>query len=82
MYGLPVMGICHYFPRDLLFAPVLIMGISLKPLHTIQETSRIKDIIFHTHLPTTKGALYRSSFKLCITELGQGTDFNRLTWTR
>jgi hypothetical protein len=72
------MGICHFFPKDLVFAPALYMGIGLKHLHTIQEISRIKDITLHTHSSTTTGALYRSSFKLSIIELGRGTDIHRL----
>jgi hypothetical protein len=37
MFGLPAMGICHNFARDIVFAPKLYRGIGLKHLHTEQE---------------------------------------------
>lgn len=69
-YGLPAMGICRNFPRDLVFAPALYLGIGIKHLYTVQEISRLKDIILHTHASTTTGQLYRTSFELLIIELG------------
>jgi hypothetical protein len=44
-YGLPAIGICRTFPRDLVFAPALYLGIGIKHLYTVQEISRLKDII-------------------------------------
>ncbi len=56
-YGLPAMGICRYIPRKLVFAPTKYMGLGMQHLYTVQEISRLKDIIDHTYKATTAGNL-------------------------
>ena len=58
MYGLPALGICRYFPRKLVFAPIKYMGLGIPHLYTIQEIAKLKDIIHHTYKTTTTGDLY------------------------
>lgn len=62
--GLPAMGICRTFPRDVIFVLWLYMGLGFKHLHTEQELLCIKDIIFHMHLMTDR------SLGLFLVELG------------
>jgi hypothetical protein len=69
-WGLPAMGICRSFPRDIVYAPKLYMGLGFKHLHTEQEILHIKDIIFHTHAMTDTGRLYRSTLEILLVELG------------
>ena len=73
MYGLPAMGICRHFARDIVFAPKLYRGTGLKHLYTQQEISRLLDIMSHTHQNSTTGSLYTSSFELLLVEVGLGT---------
>jgi hypothetical protein len=59
-YALPAMGVCRNFPRDLVFSSTKYCGIGIKHIHTLQEISRIKDILHHTYMQTTTGKLYRT----------------------
>ncbi len=47
-YLLPAMGVCRNFPRTLVFSSIKYMGLGLKHPFTIQEISRLKDVINHT----------------------------------
>lgn len=73
-YGLPAMGICRHFPRKLVFAPTKYMGLGMQHLYTVQEISRLRDIIDHTYKLTTTGNLYKTTLELLILELGMGTN--------
>ncbi len=72
-YGLPAMGICRYFPCKLVFVPTKYMGLGMQHLYTIQEISRLKDIIDCTYKVTTTGNLYKTTLESLILELGMGT---------
>jgi len=74
-YSLPALGICHNFPRQLVFAPYEYMGLNFLHLHTLQEIARLKDLIFHTFNDTLMGLLYRSSTELLLLELGCSSDY-------
>jgi hypothetical protein len=69
-FALPVMGICRHFPRDNVFAPRKYFGLGIKHLHMLQETTCLKDIIYHTHNQTNTGKLYLTSMELLHIELG------------
>jgi hypothetical protein len=79
-YGLPALGICRSFPRKLVFAPTKYMGLGLPHLYTIQEISRIKDILTHTYASTTMGYLYQTSLELLLHEIGMGTDLHLVSY--
>jgi hypothetical protein len=79
-YGLPALGICRSFPRKLVFAPTKYMGLGLPHLYTIQEISRIKDILSHTYASTTTGYLYQTSLELLLLEIGMGTDLHLVSY--
>lgn len=64
MNGLPALGICHFFSRKLVFAPIKYMGLGIQHLYTIQEIARLKDMINHTYKSTTTGDLYQTSLEL------------------
>jgi hypothetical protein len=36
-YALPAMGVCHNFPRDLVFSSTKYCKIGIKHIHTLQE---------------------------------------------
>jgi hypothetical protein len=46
------------------------MGLNIYHLYTLQEISRLKDIILHTFNDTLTGKLYRTSLELFFIELG------------
>jgi hypothetical protein len=75
-YILPAIGVCRNFPRSMVFTPNKFFGLGLPHLYTIQEISRLKDMMSHTFKNTTTGNLYRTSMELLIIELGMGTDFS------
>jgi hypothetical protein len=72
-YCLPALGICRSFPRKLLFSTLDYMGLNFLHIFTLQETFRLKDIIFHTANYTLTGLLYTSSLELMLLELGANT---------
>jgi len=69
-YCLPAMGVCRNFSRRLVYATVDYMGLNIYHLYTLQEISRLKDIILHTFSDTLTGKLYRTSLELFYIELG------------
>jgi hypothetical protein len=69
-FALSAMGICRHFPRDIVFAPGKYFGLGIKHLYTLQETTRLKDIIYLTHNQTNTGILYLTSMELLHIELG------------
>jgi hypothetical protein len=81
-YALPAMGVCRNFPRDLVFSSTKYCGIGIKHIHTLQEISRIKDILHHTYMQTTTGKLYRTSFEYLILQLGMGTDLRSIDYDK
>jgi hypothetical protein len=80
-YGLPALGVCRNFPRDVVFAPQKYMGLGFKHLHTIQEITRLKDMLLHKFTNSITGELYRTSIELLIIELGISVNFRRLDYT-
>jgi hypothetical protein len=54
------------------------MGLGLPHLYTIQEISRLKDIISHTYNSTTTGFLFQTSLELLLLEVGMGTDLHNI----
>jgi hypothetical protein len=73
-YVLPAIGVCHIFPRDIIFALAKYFGLNMQHLYTMQEIIRLKDIISHTHNYTTTGQLYHTSCELMILEKGMETE--------
>jgi hypothetical protein len=57
--ALPAMGVCHTYPRNLVFSPTKYAGLGIKHIHTLQEIGRLKDLIQHTYTNSTTGQLYR-----------------------
>jgi hypothetical protein len=81
-YGVPAMGICSYFPRKMVFAPIKYMGLRLQHLYTLQEIARLKDIIHHSFKHTTTGCLYITSFQLLTLEIGMGTSLHEIPFKK
>jgi hypothetical protein len=52
-FALPSLGVCHHYPRSLVFALEGVFGIGLPHLYTCQEIARLKDMILHTTNNTT-----------------------------
>jgi len=71
-YGLPAMGICRNFSRHLTFSDISLFGLGFKHLFTMQEITRIKDVIQHAWENTLTGKLYRASFELFFIKVGIG----------
>jgi len=69
-YCLPALGVCRNFPRRLVHATFDYMGLNIYHLYTLQEITRLKDIILHTFNDTLTGKLYRTSLELFFIELG------------
>jgi hypothetical protein len=53
--ALPAMGICRYFPRSVVYGPLSRMGLAIPHIHSLQEISRLKDMIHHSALGTFTG---------------------------
>lgn len=58
-YGLPAIGVSMIFPRSMVFAPTMYMGLGFQRLYTMQEVAHLKDKIQHTFHGTITGKLYR-----------------------
>jgi hypothetical protein len=67
---LPRLGICRHFPRAMVFIPVKVFGLGFQHLYTLQEITRMKDLVYHTANNTITGRLYRASLELLHIELG------------
>jgi hypothetical protein len=50
------------------------MGLGIPHIHSLQEISRLKDMIHHSALGTFTGQLYRGSLEAMILEVGVGMD--------
>jgi hypothetical protein len=74
-YCLPSLGKCQNFPRKLVYSTFDYMGLNFLHLFTLQEITRLKDIVFHTFNGTLTGFLYTSSLELLLLELGCSADF-------
>jgi hypothetical protein len=81
-YALPAMSICRNFPIAIVFSSTKYAGMGIKHLHTLQEISRLKDILHHTYANTTTGNLYRTSFEYLILEVGMGTDLTAINYNK
>jgi hypothetical protein len=79
-YSLPALGVCRNFPRDIVFTPHKYMGLGFRNLHTIQETSQLKDMLHHTFSNSMTGELYRVSTEFLIIELGMSVDFSQVDY--
>jgi len=80
-FVLPNLGICRSFPQPLVFAPVENFGLGFLHLFTLQEITRIKELIFHTANHTTTGKLGLPSLELLHIELGSFAPLDSLSFT-
>jgi hypothetical protein len=80
-YCLPAMGYCRNFPRDVMFAPLMHMGLGIEHLYTVQEILRLKDIIFHNSYSTDTGSFYRISLELLLVEAGISSNLSDLPFS-
>lgn len=80
-YGLPAIGVCRNFPRSMVFAPVIYLGLGFQHLYTVQEIVSLKDIIQHTFRHTITGQLYRTSLELLYIELGVIRDLHSISFS-
>jgi hypothetical protein len=76
------MGVCHNFPRALVYSSLKYAGLGIQHLHTIQEITRLKDILQHNYANTITGHLYRTSLEYLILELGMGTSLHQVDYER
>jgi hypothetical protein len=81
-YALPTLGVCRTFPRAIIFAPIKYAGLGIKHLHTIQETTRLKDIIAHTTRNTLLGDLYCHSLTILLLKLGLGPELHKIKFDK
>jgi hypothetical protein len=56
-YALPALGVCRTFPRALVFAPTKHMGLGIKHIHTVQEITRLIDILRHSSQHTAHSSM-------------------------
>jgi hypothetical protein len=80
-YALPALGVCRTFPRDLVFAPTKYMGLGIKHIHTVQEITRMIDILQHSSQNTLLGSLYKTSLSCLIIELGMIAPLHTIPYT-
>jgi hypothetical protein len=71
-YVLPALGICRNFPRNLVFAPHKYMGLGIKHIHTTQEITRLKDILYHAC----------TSLACLILEIGLDFPLHQISFTK
>ncbi len=79
---LNALGIYRNFPRSLVFAPIQYLGLGITHLHTIQEISRLTDLITHTADMTITGSLYRASLEVFLIEMGISTDLDSIPFDK
>ncbi len=70
--GLPNMGICRNFPRDVLYGPLEEGGLNLTDIYTFQGNSRISVLQEHLAAKTITGDLLRTSIEAAKIEIGIG----------
>lgn len=71
--ALPTMGICRYY-HSVVYGPLSRMGLGIPHIHSMQEISKLKDMMHHSALGTFTGQLYCGSLEAMILEVGVGTD--------
>ncbi len=76
--ALPAMGVCRFFPRNVVHGPLTHMGLDIPHIHTLQEIARIKDTMHHSSIDTFTGQLYRGTLEAMILEVGFGTNIFHL----
>jgi len=64
-YALPAMGICRTFPRAIVFAPEKYLGLGLCHLHTMQEITRVQDLIIASSKDLLPGSYMVLPWKPC-----------------
>ena len=78
--GLPNMGICRNFPRDVTYGPTNEGGIGLTDIYTFQGTSRIATLQENLNAKTITGNLIRTSIEAAKIELGIGRNIFDLNY--
>jgi hypothetical protein len=81
-YVLPAIGVCRTFPRDLIFAPTKYLGLGLKHIHTVQEITRLTDILYHVMQDSLLGSLYKTSLSGLILEIGLDSPLHSISYQR
>jgi hypothetical protein len=66
LQALPAMGVCRFFPRNIVHGPIFHMGLGIPHIHLVQEISRLKDMMHHTAIDTFTGQLYRGTLEAMI----------------
>jgi hypothetical protein len=67
---LPRLGICRHFPRAMVFIPVKVFGLGFQHLYTLQEITRMKDLVYHTANNTITGHLLPSIIRALAHRVG------------
>jgi len=70
LHVLPVLSICRSFPRLVVFAPCSFVGLGIKHLYTLQEITRLNELILHTSQNPNTGTLNRILLELLHIEMG------------
>jgi hypothetical protein len=78
VYVLPALGICHMFPRDLVFTSERYFGLGIPHLYTMQEIYQLLDVLNHTATLSITGSLYQATLELLVIELGSTEDLHKL----
>jgi hypothetical protein len=71
-------------PKIYGFCPTKNLGMNIPNLYTVQETTRLLDMMSHMAKLTTTGSLYRTLVDLLVIKVGMGMDvlnldFNKLS---
>lgn len=70
--GLPNMGICRNYPRNVLHGPIEEGGMNIPNIFTFQGTSRLTILQEHLSANTLTGELLRTSIEAAQIEIGVG----------
>ena len=72
---LPKCGIHKYFPRAVLYSPVLVGGLGIWNIYWLQGVLHIVDIINHQYCNSVTGELIQNSFQQLRLEIGSNNYF-------
>jgi hypothetical protein len=79
---LPAIGVCRTFPRDIIFAPIQYLGLGIKHIHTVQEITRLKGILYHAMQDSLLGSLYKISLSCFIIEVGLASPIHTISYQK
>jgi hypothetical protein len=58
------------------------MGLGIKHIHTVQEITRLNDILYHTMHDSLAGSLYKTSLSCLIVEVGLNAPLHTISYKK